>query len=639
MFIKRYLTSFRGKLTALVTAAILLPMIISSILLGSMLEKQFRTSFENRLKAGLETFHLILGNKEKELVQGLSRMASDNTLQMTLELEIVPQLRKYLESHIDVLGFSTLIVFDAQKQLVTGTGRVFSEFIGAEGSKLVTDATDTLISHTEPIYRYNKLLGYVLGAFSLKESNFLEYIGEKLVDYYAVWADGELVTTDLGSKFLPTDLQLQAVGIAKDILAGKNDYRIMAKAVNFGDRRLSYGILLPLEELKKEFRTIVWIIGTVVVSLFTLILLLLRLFMREMVAPVTQLTKAALSIEKGKEIPWLDDRRTDEFGQMAVAFKRMVENLKGSEQELKTHRDHLKELVRERTVELEVTHRELVETARKVGMAEVATGVLHNVGNVLNSVGVITASMSKRIKESRVSYLSNLVNILEDHEKDLGAFFTKDDRGKRLPTFIAELSGNLADERKYLLKAVEKLSDHVRHIFEIVHLQQSCGKLSGLTEPVLINELVEDAVGINREALIRHEIDVRREYAHLPPVMFDRPKTLQILTNLISNAKFALSKNRHNNKILTLRIKAPKNKMVRIEVSDNGIGIAEEGMTRIFNYGFTTRKEGHGFGLHSGSLAAKEMGGSLTADSAGLGKGATFTLELPFNPEEIKNDR
>lgn len=219
----------------------------------------------------------------------------------------------------------------------------------------------------------------------------------------------------------------------------------------------------------------------------------------------------------------------------------------------------------------------------------------------------------------------------------MAPFLTKDERGKRLPTFIAELSRNLTNERKYLLEAVEKLTDHVQHIFEIVNLQQFFGKLSGLMEPVLINELVEDAVQINSESLIRHEIEVRREYVHLPPVMFDRPKTLQILTNLISNAKFALSKNGQDNRVLTLRIKEPENEVVRIEVSDNGIGIAEDGLTRIFSYGFTTRKEGHGFGLHSGSLAAKEMNGSLVAQSDGLGKGATFTLELPFKSEKKNN--
>jgi len=352
MFIKEYLTSFKGKLTALVMTAILLPMIVSSLLLGGMLERRLRASFESRLEAGLKTFSLILNNKEKELIQGLSRIASDNTLQITLELGITPQLRKYLEAQIEVLRFSTLIVADAQKQAVASAGKVFSVFINDEGSRLVTQGTDTLIGHSKPIYKGNDLLGYVLGAVSLKEGNFLEYLHERLVDKYAIWVDGELIATDW---------KFQEMRDTKDAWKGTDDYKIMVKTIDFGKRRLSYGVLLLLEEERREFWTMVGLIASVVISLFGLIMLLLRRFMRELIRPVTQLTEAASYIEKGKEIPYLDDQRTDEFGQMAIAFKRMVENLRGTEQELKDHRDHLQELVKERTAELEVSHREATE--------------------------------------------------------------------------------------------------------------------------------------------------------------------------------------------------------------------------------------------------------------------------------------
>ena len=361
MFIKEYLTFFKGKLTALVMTAILLPMIVSSLLLGGMLERRLRSSFESRLEAGLKTFSLILINKEKELTQGLSRIASDNTLQITLELGIIPQLRKYLETQIEVLGFSTLIVADAQKQVVASKGKVFSEFINDEGSKLVTKGTDALIGHSKPIYKGNDLLGYVVGAVSLKEGNFLEYVHEKLVDNYAIWVDSELIATDLRSNVLPTDCKFQEMGDTKAAWTGTDDYKIMVKTIDFGKRRLTYGVLIPLKEQRREFWTMVGLIGSVVISLFGLIMLLLRRFMRELIAPVTQLTEAASNIEKGKEIPYLDDQRTDEFGQMAVAFKRMVENLKRSEQELKDHRDHLKELVKERTAELEASQQEATE--------------------------------------------------------------------------------------------------------------------------------------------------------------------------------------------------------------------------------------------------------------------------------------
>ena len=113
---------------------------------------------------------------------------------------------------------------------------------------------------------------------------------------------------------------------------------------------------------------------------------------------------------------------------------------------------------------------------------------------------------------------------------------------------------------------------------------------------------------------------------------------LQILVNLIRNAKYALDDRGHSDKRMTLRIGLNGNNTVKIAVIDNGIGIPAEHLTRIFEHGFTTRKEGHGFGLHNGALAAKDLGGSLTAHSDGPGKGAMFTLELPLRPKEKGHD-
>jgi two-component system, LuxR family, sensor kinase FixL len=70
---------------------------------------------------------------------------------------------------------------------------------------------------------------------------------------------------------------------------------------------------------------------------------------------------------------------------------------------------------------------------------------------------------------------------------------------------------------------------------------------------------------------------------------------------------------------------------LRITVADNGVGVAPESFSRLFTQGFTTKKEGHGFGLHSSALAAEEMGGTLTCVSEGPGRGAAFTLELPLD--------
>jgi len=134
---------------------------------------------------------------------------------------------------------------------------------------------------------------------------------------------------------------------------------------------------------------------------------------------------------------------------------------------------------------------------------------------------------------------------------------------------------------------------------------------------------------MNALAIERHGVQLVREYSRSPAVLVEKHKVLQILVNLIRNAKYALDERGHSDKRLTLRVGVNGNDMVKILVIDNGVGIPPENLERIFAHGFTTKKHGHGFGLHSSVLAAKEMGGTLTVHSDGPGTGATFTLELP----------
>lgn len=283
---------------------------------------------------------------------------------------------------------------------------------------------------------------------------------------------------------------------------------------------------------------------------------------------------------------------------------------------------------------LKAAQEKLLETARKVGMAEVATGVLHNVGNVLNSVSVTAESIQKRIRNSKASYLGDAVKLLEEHSNELGTFMTNEERGRKLPVFLANLSKELVDEQERCLEALEALTKHVQHVADIIQLQQSYSNTKGLIEPTSIAELIEDAIQINAEALSRNNVEVRREIAELPAMLLDRHKVLQILTNLISNGIYALSKSNKDQKILTISVNRLKDDFIQIEVCDNGIGIPEENMTRIFEHGFTTKKKGHGFGLHSTALSVNELNGSIKAHSDGVDQGAVFTIKLPFKTQE-----
>jgi PAS domain S-box-containing protein len=280
---------------------------------------------------------------------------------------------------------------------------------------------------------------------------------------------------------------------------------------------------------------------------------------------------------------------------------------------------------------IEEVHKQLLETSRLAGMAEVATNVLHNIGNVLNSVNVSATLVLDNTRKSKITWLGRAVALLEEHGADLGAFLTQDPKGRQLPAFLSQLAGQLAREQEATLNELELLRQNIEHIKEVVAMQQSYAKISGVTETIQLSELVEDALRMNIGALDRHQIQLVRDYRVLPVITVERHKILQILVNLIRNAKYACDDTGRKDKKITLHL-SPLGDGVQFAIQDNGIGIPPENLTRIFDHGFTTRKGGHGFGLHSGALTARELGGSLTVESGGPGQGATFILKLPLQP-------
>lgn len=283
---------------------------------------------------------------------------------------------------------------------------------------------------------------------------------------------------------------------------------------------------------------------------------------------------------------------------------------------------------------LDEVNRQLVEASRRAGMADVATSVLHNVGNVLNSINVSSSLLAEKIRQSKIGNVAKVVALMQAHEKDLGDFISQDPKGRQLPAYLVNLSAHLSQEQVEMLAEVESLLKNIIHIKEIVAMQQGYARISGVMESVPVNELVEDAIRMNTGALDRHKVQVSCDLSPSPAVLLDKHKVLQILVNVIRNAKYACDDSGRIDKQILVRV-TTTDEMVAVAVTDNGVGIPAENMTRIFNHGFTTRTDGHGFGLHSGALAAKEMGGNLRAFSEGPGKGATFTLEIPRKRSKI----
>ncbi|PNV95770.1 MULTISPECIES: DAHL domain-containing protein [Pseudomonas] len=315
---------------------------------------------------------------------------------------------------------------------------------------------------------------------------------------------------------------------------------------------------------------------------------------------------------------------------LAVRLVRSYAVIRRVNTALQSANEHLEHRVEERTRELKEAQSELMDSARQAGMAEIATNVLHNVGNVLNSVNICSEVLSRTLRSSKAQGLGKAMQLINQHQDDLGRFFTEDDKGKLLPGYLNQLVEAIATEQQGMGEELAQLARSVDHIKEIVATQQSYAGASRLIEPLRVAELIEDALRMNSGALARHQVTVVKDYGPLPPVMGDKHRMLLILINLISNAKYAMSNLDDHSRTLTLSARVLDGQTLSISVKDEGEGIPAENLTRIFSHGFTTRKDGHGFGLHSCALAAMEMGGQLNVHSDGPGLGATFTLDIPL---------
>ncbi len=312
---------------------------------------------------------------------------------------------------------------------------------------------------------------------------------------------------------------------------------------------------------------------------------------------------------------------------ISIENARLYADVQRARQELRQANDELERRVEERTRELRQAQARWVDTARAVGMAEVASNVLHNVGNVLTSAVINLEMMQRAVGGSRVGKLKQATSLLLEHREGLASFLAPGARGGHLPEYLSALADELMSEQTRLLEDVEAMGRHIEHIRAIVHVQQTYAKSSLMTEECDLGELIEDALRIQMAALQRHGVSVLRELSPVPRLKVDKHKVLQILINLISNAKHALDEVPEGARHLTVRLEAD-GQQVRIQVEDNGVGISEETRRELFSHGFTTRKDGHGFGLHSSALAAQMLGGRLMLESEGPGKGAVATLEL-----------
>ena len=389
-----------------------------------------------------------------------------------------------------------------------------------------------------------------------------------------------------------------------------------------------------LPSLKALLRLYATLLGGVLVVSLLLALLLASRSQRLFTAPILYLGDLLHQVASEGDYTLRATRTTsDEVGDLTEAFNGMLSQIQQRDAALQNARDDLEKRVAERTGELKAAHAQLLDTSRKAGMAEVATNVLHNVGNVLNSVNVSCAVISDHVRHSRSASLAKVAAMFETHKDDLATFLTTDPIGKKLPNFLARLSAVLNEERSAVLAELRSLDQHVEHIKHIVSHQQSHAENGAVvvSETLSLKSLVDKAAHLTGSDRGPATLRVSCPAADAPMVCVDKHKTLQILVNLLRNARDAVVESGRSDP--SIEVEATIDSVAQafcITVSDNGVGVPEANLTKIFSHGFTTKSAGHGFGLHSSSLAAQEMGGSLRAESLGDGMGAKFILVLPM---------
>jgi len=343
-----------------------------------------------------------------------------------------------------------------------------------------------------------------------------------------------------------------------------------------------------------------------IVSGLLLLLVLTGLIQRTILTPLSELTGHAVWIGKNEDFrAHLTVDRNDEIGILSREFNDMMEKL-------------------------EVSRAELVGTARAAGMSEIATGILHNVGNVLNSVNISATVLHQKIAEMGIDDLVKLSVIVTEHADDLPDFVENDPKGKHLQPYLSALTEHLGDQQELVLSEIESLNGGIDHIRELIKSQQNYAVKAELVENTSIIERIDEALNITNKALVTDEnLQVTRNFAEIPRLMTDKHKLLEILVNIIQNARQSIDASETADKQLALAVHENGDEWIDISITDNGLGIIEENLEKVFHLGFTTRQGGHGYGLHTAANAAKELGGSLTAQSEGSGKGATFTLRIP----------
>ncbi|MCG8571946.1 MAG: ATP-binding protein [Spirochaetes bacterium] len=297
---------------------------------------------------------------------------------------------------------------------------------------------------------------------------------------------------------------------------------------------------------------------------------------------------------------------------------------------LEDHNQNLKKKVNERTKQLETLQEEMVRMAHQAGMVEVAGNILHNVGNILNNVNTSASLIEETINQSAVNKFRKANDLIRDHQDHLQDFLQNDPRGKELIEYYLLLENYLTEEQQTILENTQRLKDKIHIINETISTQRQYGRGPDLIEEINIIELIEQTLILENNHLKKRNISIAKDYQSHSSINGQRAKLFYIIINIIQNAQEALIAS--GQQVKEIQIKTwQKNSYFFLKISDNGVGIKEEHLKKIFKFKFSTKSGHNGFGLHNCANYLAEMKIDIDVQSEGENKGASFQLIFPLD--------
>ena len=494
-------------------------------------------------------------------------------------------------------------------------------------------------SLSEPLWNFDVEQAKTLVKLKLQEKYFLgieiKDLETDLTVFNLYQKDGKIVDS---YAFDTDDVQMIPVQIRKN-------GRAFWEAKCYFTHRYVY------EQIRSKMRysllvNLMWTAILVVLMIAMLNLLVIR--------PIGKTTDLIKRIAKGDFSMRIDVKQDDEIGEIANEVNKLLDQLESSISEvtmvmqamaegdfskrmssqvsgdldkLKGHTNQSIEILSDRTRQLNQAQQELIDKAHQAGMADIASGTLHNVGNILNSVKVSTQMIKEDLKHSNIENFKKANDLLRENLDNLEAFITKSPKGSLLLEYYLKLEDALVDEVNRFQDNLNRLMDKIDMIADVIIAQQNYAGISSLTEKYQIDAIIDDALTLQSGSIERYGIQVIKKLSETPLVPVQKAKLMHILINLIKNAKESMINSPSDNRKLTISLEQTE-QYVQLSFQDTGVGIEPSALKKIFTHGYTTKKDGHGFGLHSCANYMAEMGGKIWATSEGLNKGSTFVLQF-----------